>query len=107
MPKPLRLSIKEANELADFIEENHGNADSLRSAINDAHNPGNGNTEVPAGRPSDEEYLAKMRSESAVETGTDLKCQICGEKFESLISGACENCWRQWMLSTKARSGTK
>ena len=107
MPGLLKLNNKEANDLADQIEASGGNADSLRAAIKDMKNPGNGNTSVPAGSVSDEEYLAQKRKESSVETGTGLKCMICGEKFESLISGTCENCWREWMLSTKPRLATK
>ena len=107
MPGVLRLNTKEANALADEIERQGGNADSLRAALKDVKNPGNGNTLVPAGSASDEEYLAQKRKESSVETGTDLECMICGEKFESLISGTCENCWREWMLSTKPRFVTK
>jgi len=103
----LKLSVKEANDLADEIERQGNNADSLRAAVKDVSNPGNGNTSVPAGSASEEEYLAQKRSESSVETGTDLECMICGEKFDSLISGTCENCWREWMLSTKPRLVTK
>ncbi|GAJ21469.1 unnamed protein product, partial [marine sediment metagenome] len=103
MPGLLKLSIKDANDLADLIEEEGGNADTLRAAVNDVNKPGNGNTSVPAGSLSDEEYLMEKRSESSVLTGTDLECMICGEKFESLISGTCENCWREWMLNTKPK----
>ncbi|MBA7711715.1 hypothetical protein ES703_120681 [subsurface metagenome] len=37
----IKLSVAEANHLADEIENNGGNADSLRAAINDVENPGN------------------------------------------------------------------
>lgn len=103
MPGLLRLSTKEANDLAGLIEENGGNADSLRVAINDVSNPGNHHSSVPATKPSDEEYLEEKRSQSPVEHGTDLECMICHHKFDHLISGTCEVCFREWMLSTKPK----
>ena len=107
MPGILRLNVKEATNLADLIEEKGGNADSLRSAINDVKNPGNDRSSVPATNIGDEEYLAEKRSQSSVEHGTDLECMICHGKFDQLVSGTCENCWRGWMLSTKPKSTTK
>ena len=101
MPALLRLSVKEANNLADEIEHQGGNTDGLRAAINDVSNPGNGNTSVPAGRQSAEEYLAEKRAQTEIEHGTDLECMICHDKFDHLLSGTCENCWRLWMLSAK------
>jgi len=103
MPGLLKLSVKEANDLADEIELGGGNADSLRVAVNDVANPGNGNTSVPAGSQSAEEYLAEKRAQTEIEHGTDLECMICHDKFDHLLSGTCENCWREWMLSTKPK----
>jgi len=102
MPGLLKLSIKDANDLADEIERQGGNADSLRAAIKDAGNP-NANTLVPVGTRSDEEYLVEKRSQAEIEHGTDLECMICHDKFDHLLSGACENCWREWMLSAKPK----
>lgn len=99
----LKLSVKEANDLADEMEKGGGNADGLRAAIADVSNPGNGNTRVPAGRAGTEEYLAEKRSQTEIEHGTELECMICHDKFEHLLSGTCENCWRGWMLSAKPR----
>ncbi|MBA7542905.1 hypothetical protein ES705_35230 [subsurface metagenome] len=50
-----------------------------------------------------EEYLVEKRAQSQVEHGTDLECMICHDRFDHLLSGACEVCWREWMLSTKPR----
>ena len=100
----LKLSVKEANDLVDEIERNGGNADSLKAAANAAVNPGNGNSKVPAGRESNEEYVAEKRSQTEIEHGTDLECMICHDKFDHLLSGTCENCWREWMLSAKPRN---
>jgi len=103
MPAIVRLSIKEANELADEIERQGGNADSLRAAVKDVSSPGNARSSVPASNIGDEEYLAEKRSQSYLEHGIDLECMICHGKFAQLISGTCENCWREWMLSTKPK----
>ena len=53
--------------------------------------------------PSEEERIAELRSQSQVEHGTDLECMICHQKFDHLLSGTCEACFRQWVLSTKKR----
>ncbi|KKN87017.1 hypothetical protein LCGC14_0262860 [marine sediment metagenome] len=103
MPGTLRLNLKEATGLADQIEVGGGNADGLRAAIDDVKNPGNGNTSVPAGSLGIEEYLAEKRAQTEMEYGTDLECMICHDKFGHLLSGTCENCWREWMLSAKPK----
>jgi len=102
----LKLSVKEANALADEIERNGNNADSLRAAINDASNPGNDRTSIPVSSIDDEEYLEEMRSKSSIEYGTDLECMMCHGKFDHLICGTCENCFREWMLSLKPKNRT-
>ncbi len=108
MPGLLRLKVKEANDLADLIEEKGGNADSLRAAINDVNNPGNDRSSVPvASNIGDEEYLAEKRSQSYIEHGIDLECMICHGKFDQLLSGTCEVCFREWTLSTKPKAGTR
>jgi len=103
MPAILRLTIKDATELADLIEEKGGKADSLRAAIDDVKNPGNKRSSVPAADISDEEYLAEKRGQSQVEHGTDLECMICRDTFDHLISGTCEVCFREWMLGIKPK----
>ena len=99
----LKLSVKEANDLADEIERNGGDADSLRAAITDVENPGNGRLSVPATDIGDEEYLAEKRAQTEIEYGTDLECMICHDKFDHLLSGTCEVCFREWMLSAKPK----
>jgi len=103
MPGILKLNIKEANDLADEIERQGGNADSLRAAANDIGNPGNGKKTVSTTTMGDEEYLAEKRAQTEVEHGTDLECMICQDKFDHLLSGTCENCWREWMLSARPK----
>ena len=99
----LKLSVNEANDLADEIERTGGNADGLRAAINDVGNPGNGQTSIPATTTIDEKWLEEKRSESPIERGVDLVCGICQDKFDHLISGTCEVCFRQWALSTRPK----
>jgi len=103
MPGLLKLSLKDANDLADEIERQGGNTDSLRAAIADVSNPGNHRSSIPATKPSDEEYLAEKRAETEIEHGTDLECMICQDKFDHLLSGTCEVCFREWMLSTRPK----
>ncbi|GAJ05802.1 unnamed protein product, partial [marine sediment metagenome] len=98
MPGILRLSVKEANDLVDLIEEKGGNPDSLRSAIKDVSDAKNAHSSVPAGKLSDEEYLAEKRAQIEIEEGKDLECMICHDKFDHLLSGTCEVCFREWML---------
>jgi len=103
MPGILRLSVKEATNLINQIEEKGGNADSLRAAINDVNNPRNSRSSVPATAIGDEEYLAQKRAQIEIEEGKDLECMMCHDKFDHLLSGTCEVCFREWMLSTKPK----
>ncbi|MBA7533536.1 hypothetical protein ES705_25776 [subsurface metagenome] len=103
MPGLLKLNVKEASDLANEIERQGGNADSLRAAIDDVKNPGNSKASIPATKLSDEEYLEEKRSQAEIEHGTDLECMICHDKFDHLISGTCEVCFREWMLDTKPK----
>jgi len=99
----LKLSVNEANDLADEIERSGGNADGLRAAINDVGNPGNGRSSIPATNIIDEEWVEEKRSQASIEHGTDLECMICHDKFDHLISGTCEVCFREWMLPLKPK----
>lgn len=101
MPGVVRLNVKEASALVDLIESKGGNAEGLRAAIKDVSNPGNSKSSIFARDMFDEEYLEEMRAQSTIEHGTDLECLICHDKFDHLICGTCENCFREWMLSIK------
>jgi len=103
MPGMIRLNIKEANHLADLIEGEDGDADSLKAAINDVKN---GHSPISASKVSDEEYLAEKRAQTEIEYGTDLECMICQDKFDHLLSGTCEVCFREWILGTKRKHRT-
>ena len=103
----LKLSVKEANNLAAEIERGGGNADGLRAAIKDVSNPENDRSSIPATNIGDEEYLEEMRSKSSIKYGTDLECMICHQKFDHLVSGTCEVCFREWMLPLKPLTRTR
>jgi hypothetical protein len=98
-----RLSLKEAAELADTIEQNGGNANSIRSVIAEINDSRNNHDSMPESKMSDEEYINHMRSQSPVENGHDLECMICHGTFDQLLSGTCEVCFREWMLKAKKR----
>jgi len=101
MPGLLRLNVKEANDLADLIEEEGGNADSLRVAIRDVNGAKNAHSFIPANKVDDEEHILWLRSQSTIEEGENLECLVCHEKFDQLISGTCEVCFREWALTVK------
>jgi len=61
----------------------------------------------PASSVVDEEYLEEMRSKSSIEYGTDLECMMCHDKFDHLVSGTCEVCFREWMLPLKPKTRTR
>ena len=107
MPGILKLTVKDANKLADEIERNGGNVEELRDTIDDVNNSRNGHSSIPAGNVSDEEYLEEKRSQAEVEYGEDLECMICHDKFDHLIYGTCEVCFREWVLSTKPKAKTQ
>lgn len=60
----MKLSIKEAIELADFIEEDGGNASSLRVAISNITKKSVGLQTIAANEISDEEYVEALREQS-------------------------------------------
>uniref|UniRef100_A0A6M3M903 Uncharacterized protein n=1 Tax=viral metagenome TaxID=1070528 RepID=A0A6M3M903_9ZZZZ len=97
----MKLSVEEAKSLAGEIERNGGNAESLKTAIEQADNHENSLKSIPAEELGDEEYLELKRAQTKIEEGTDLECMICHDKFDHLLSGTCEVCWRDWMLSAK------
>jgi len=102
MPAEVRLSLKELDELIKSVEAGGGDAEELKKRRAEISN-----TKWLAkvvGKPlGEEERIAELRSQSQVEYGTDLECMICHGKFDHLLSGTCEVCWREWMLGTKPK----
>ena len=103
MARVMKLPIKEATELADLIEQNGGTALSLRAAISNIAKKSVGLQTIAANEISDEEHVKALRKQSPIEHGDGLKCMVCHDKFDQLVSGTCEACFRKWALSTKKR----
>ena len=60
----MKPSIKEATELADLIEEDGGNASSLRAAISNITKKSIGLQTIAANEISDEEYVEALLEQS-------------------------------------------
>jgi len=111
MPAQVRLSKKELIDLIEVTEAASCDATCLRGLLAEVEEGEKlekaARLEVPPkvrpGEMTIEEYLEERRAQSQVEHGTDLECMICHDRFDHLLSGACEVCWREWMLSTKPK----
>jgi len=95
----VRLSKKELKELIEKIDKQGGHAMELKNLLAEVEQEER--LEKPAKQVNDEDYIAELRSKSYVEHGTDLECMVCHDKFNQLVSGTCEVCFRKWVLSTK------
>ncbi|GAH35560.1 unnamed protein product [marine sediment metagenome] len=97
----VKLTIPEVDAMIANIEASGGDAEELKKLRAEISNSKWLAKQVkPLG---EEEYLEEKRAQSQVEHGTDLECMICHNKVDTLVSGACEGCWREWMLGTKTR----
>jgi len=103
MSAKVRLNKKELIDLIEVTEQAGGDATKLRELLelveNDAQQ--HGASHHLKEKLSDEEYLKEKRDQIEIEYGTDLECMICHQKFDHLLSGTCEVCFRKWVLSTK------
>ncbi len=97
----LRLNKKELLNLIEAQEAAGTDATELRSLLAEVEQDEEHIVIAPP--VNDEEYLAGKRAQSQIEYGTDLECMICHDKFDHLLSGTCEACFRKWVLSTKKR----
>ena len=98
MSAKVRLSKNELVKLIEAQEAAGTDATELRSLLAEVEQ----DKHTVIGRTAnDEEYLAEKCAQVEIEHGTDLECMICHQKFDHLISGTCEVCFRGWMLSTK------
>ncbi len=59
--------------------------------------------EVGAEEMTTEEHVEALRQQSFIEHGKDLECMVCHNKVAILVSGTCENCFREWALTIKIR----
>ena len=94
----LRLNKKELTKLIEAQEAAGTDAAELRGLLADVEQDEH---LVIGPRANDDDYVAELRGQSHVEHGTDLECMVCHDKFDQLISGTCEACFRKWVLSTK------
>ena len=95
----LRFNKKELLKLIEVQEAAGTDATELRSLLAEVEQDEEHIVIDP--QVNDEEYLAEKRGQSQVEHGTDLECMICHQKFDQLLSGTCEVCFRNWVLSTR------
>ena len=101
MPAVVRLSLQEIDAMIANIEAGGGDAEELKKTRAEiADSKWLAKHEKPLG---EEEHVADLRSKSTIEHGTDLECLVCHRKFDHLISGTCESCFREWALSVKRR----
>ncbi|MBA7571139.1 hypothetical protein ES708_12897 [subsurface metagenome] len=94
----LRLSKKELSKLIEVQEAAGTDTTELRSLLAEVEQDEH---IVIGSQANDEEYLAEKRAQTEIEYGTGLECMICRDKFDHLLSGTCEACFRKWVLSTK------
>jgi hypothetical protein len=99
----MRLSVKEAEGLADRMEANGIDASTLRETIAEiTKQPSPGlQPPVPNEQVSDDVYVQTLREQSPIQEGEGLTCQVCNKLAPVLISGVCEPCFRDWALSTR------
>ena len=97
----LRFNKKELAKLIESTEAVGTDATELRSLLAEVEQ--DEEHIVMGSQSSDEEYLAEKRAQTEIEYGTDLECMICHDKFDHLLSGTCEVCFREWMLGTKPK----
>ena len=97
----VKLSLQEVDALIAQIEAGGGDAEELkRTRAEIADSKWLEKHPKPTG---EEEFLAERRAEAEIVHGTDLECMICHNKFDHLLSGTCEDCFREWMLGAKPR----
>jgi hypothetical protein len=87
----MRLSVKEAEGLADRMEANGIDASTLRETIAEITKQPSPGLQPPV--PNEQQ--------SPIQEGEGLTCQVCNKLAPVLISGVCEPCFRDWALSTR------
>jgi len=97
----LRFNKKELLKLIEAQEAAGTDATELRSLLAEVEQ--DKEHIVIGSRSNDDDYVAEKRSQTEVDYGTDLECMICHQKFDHLLSGTCEVCFRKWILSTRKR----
>jgi len=111
MPTAVRLSKKELIDLIESTEAAGCDTVCLRGLLAEVEEEERLKKAARLGVPlkakpeemTTEERIEALRQQSTIEYGTDLECMMCHDKFDHLISGTCEVCFREWMLGTKPK----
>jgi len=111
MPTAVRLTKKELIDLIETTEAAGCDVACLRGLLGEVEEEERRRRPArlgvpPTVRPEEmtiEEHVEALRQQSPIEHGKDLECVVCHRKFDHLISGTCEDCFRQWALTTKRR----
>lgn len=111
MPALVRLSKKELKELIETIEEPGCDITGLKNLLAQVEEEERLEKAArrgvpPEARPEEmtiEEHIESLRQQSFIEQGKDLECVVCHKKVDTLVSGTCENCFREWALTVKRR----
>lgn len=111
MPAAVRLTKKELIDLIESTEVAGCDVSCLRGLLAEVEEAERrrqlARREVPLraepGEMPIEEHIEALRQQSPIEHGKDLECIVCHEKFDHLISGTCEDCFRKWALTVKRR----
>ncbi len=99
MSAKVRLSKNELIDLIESTEAMGNDATDLRWLLAEVEQ--GKRLEKPVNQVTDEEHVEALRKQSTIEHGINLECMVCHEKFDKLISGTCEACFRKWALATK------
>ncbi len=92
------LSLSEVDKMIADIEAGGGDAEELKKTrAQIANSKWLAKHAKPLG---EEEFIEERRQQAVIEHGKGLECMICHQKFDQLLSGTCEACWREWMLGT-------
>ena len=107
MPAVVRLSKKELIDLIESTEAASCDAACLRGLLAEVEEEERrrqpARRGVPPGEMTIEEHIESLRQQSFIEQGKDLECVVCHKKVGILVSGTCENCFREWALTVKRR----
>lgn len=85
----MRLSVEEAEELADYMEANGNDASQLRVVI----------AEITRGYSSNvvDALVKQKKMEAEKSVG---KCFACHRADQELFAGACSVCFEEWVVSS-------
>jgi len=105
MPAIARLSKKELINLIEETEAAGNDTTELRGLLAEVEERHwqSARRGVPVGEMTTEEHIEALRQQSFIEQGKDLECMVCHNKVAALVSGTCENCFREWALTIQSR----